>query len=109
MPIKTEHASWAEFKRYLEGYTEQTYQLINVAFTSNVEKRNRELAESVDGKRGRAVFILLELEKYKHTYICTRGWKTKPRGSGARPRQKLRYSGCRYGFTASVFRFAINR
>ena len=71
-----------------------TNQNIKVRFVSNVQKRNKELASSAEGKKGRVVYVPEHLETFKRTYICTHGWPVKSRGSGARPRQRLRHTGC---------------
>ena len=103
IPIKIQHDSWSAFKSYLDKYMPATWQNITVQYVSNVRKRNNELKKSADGKKGLAVFVPEALETFKPTYICTHGWPVKSRGSGTRPRQKLRHTGCSYGFTASLF------
>ena len=102
IPIQLEHESWDAFRDYLNDYMPSTWQNIKVEYVSNVKKRNKELRNSAEGKKGRAVYIPEHFETFKRTYICTHGWPVKSRGSGARPRQRLRHTGCGYGFTACL-------
>ena len=97
--IQTDHASWATFEAYLEDYKPRTWQRIKIKFTSNVANRNKELLASVEGKKGNVELIPDSLVYFKRR---THGSKVKSRSTGARPRRTLRFTNCKYKFTASV-------
>lgn len=105
-PPQINHESWQEFMSYLAEYEKTTHTKIVVKETTNVMKRNKTLASSVDAKKNTRInYVPADMKVYQRTYICTHSWEPRAYRSGARPKRHLRRTGCPFYLLAQAVRF----
>ncbi|KAE8972758.1 hypothetical protein PR001_g26506 [Phytophthora rubi] len=79
--------SWERFHEALKEFSAKTKQRFIVRSTSSIKKRNKQITS---GARKIPAFW----KQYCKTLVCTHGLEQRPRGTGARQRQSVRYTGC---------------
>jgi hypothetical protein len=88
------HTSWEAWQTYLAEYCERTLQVLPVRETMSRAERNKRLSKTKKGG-DESQLVPEGLDPYSRVYICTHGWKKrKSRGSGKRPKQHIRLTGC---------------
>ena len=100
--------SWAEFDAYRLAYMNATSTRVVTHTTDNCALRNKKIMKQVGVQKGTVVpdLVPMEFEVWRRGFKCTHSWKDRNRGSGKRPRRKLRAlpQACPFRFTVEVVR-----
>ncbi|KAG6943624.1 hypothetical protein JG688_00017517 [Phytophthora aleatoria] len=83
---------WEAFHTEFERFCEETYQRFPGRSSTSVSARNKKMKENK--KQHNTSLIPEEWGIYSKTLVCTHGYKYKPKGSGERQHELVRYMGC---------------
>lgn len=85
-------SSWNRFHKALLDFCQETYQRFPTRSTSSVKRRNKQIAKNttVDTQ-----VMPIQWKTYSKTLVCTHGYPYKPRVSGSRRHDLVRYCGCK--------------
>lgn len=92
VPFEGRFPSWEAFDLARKAHCEKTHTMYVCRNTVKVDVANQR----------RKLQVPLEWEYDRKVFVCTHGYKRVSRSSGARPRQKVRFTSCNARFTAAL-------
>ncbi|EGZ20662.1 hypothetical protein PHYSODRAFT_488066 [Phytophthora sojae] len=102
-PPQEWHANWGAWLSYVRDYQQRTCQTLPIKGTMNNNQRNDRIVVTEKYKLGKIDKLPAFIDPYQRVYICTHGWPGRPpRGTGERPRQHVRFTGCGFRFTVQA-------